>query len=246
MKIPLPTDYVVHQIEIPSKKRKYRFRPFTVKENKALLTAQSIDDITTMAETLKVVIQQCCLDEIDVDSLAMFDLEYLLVRLRAISIESVSYITVVCSDTHEGYEQATRETDIAVDLTKVEVVGLEHFDTKVRLSDDMVVIMKAPSIELLGKLISIGTDNMEQYYENAIHNMLISIDKICTSDEVYDAEEMGERELTEWLYSLTQEYFAKLYNYFDTFPHCRIKLEWTCPHCGKKNVSYVQGMSYFF
>lgn len=246
MRLPLPTDYTVHTFLIPSKKETKRFRPFTVKENKALLTAQSVDDIKTMTETLKLVVQQCCLDEIDVDALATFDLEYLLVKLRAISVASESYVTVVCSDPHEGFEQATRETDIVIDLNKVEVVGLDNYTQNIRLSDSMVVIMKSPSADILGKLIATDSDNYEQYFENAIHNMLVSIDKICTEDEVFDADDLGERELREWLESLTQDMFEKLYHYFESFPHCRIKLEWTCPHCGKRNVSFVQGLSYFF
>ena len=72
------------------------------------------------------------------------------------------------------------------------------------------------------------------------------IDKICTDDEVYDVSEYTEQQLLDWIDGLTDTQLQNMLEYFNTIPYCRIKVEWTCPVCGKRNVRYIEGVSSFF
>lgn len=73
---------------VPSHRRAYRFRPFTVKEEKILLMArESTDPKTDQLRAIHQVVTNCSIDpELNVDSLATFDLEWLYVKLTAISV----------------------------------------------------------------------------------------------------------------------------------------------------------------
>lgn len=247
MRIPLPTDYTVFRFLIPSLGTEKRFRPFTVKENKALLAAQSTDDDTIMVDTLAQIVTNCCLDDVDATKLALFDIEYLLIKLRSVSIANTASLIVTCSDPHDGYPEQSRKNEILLDLDNIEVVGLDKYKTTLKLSDTMTVKMKVPTLEVLKKIKeSSPNDTLDQLLEVVVYNIAMAMESIYTVDEVIDIAECGVYDIQQWLEALTESQFLILKDYFDSIPRCRVKLDWTCPVCGKRNVQYVEGLHYFF
>ena len=65
---------------VPSTGASVKFRPFLVKEEKALLVAQQSEDPGVMIDTLKNVIKGCIQSELDINRLATFDLEYMFMQ----------------------------------------------------------------------------------------------------------------------------------------------------------------------
>ncbi len=241
---PLPTNnsYTVHEILVPSLNKKLRFRPFLVKDNKALMIAQNSGDIDIMLDTLKSIIQSCCVESepLDADKLATFDFEYLLIKLRSISVDPRITLNVKCQFEHSGMDPKTRDHQVMMDLNSVEVVGLEQYKTKIDLGDGLYVLMKQPTMDMIDNVPD-PTD-----YEGNLRKVLVQIDKICTEDEVYDVSEYTEEMLLDWIGDLTDTQLEKLVGYFRSIPYCRIKVEWTCPVCGQRNIQYIEGISYFF
>jgi len=82
-KISVPT----FALNIPSKNKKKTFRPFLVKEEKILLMAQQGNE-QDMIDAIKQIINNCCVEDINVDSLATFDIEYLFLKLRGKSVDN--------------------------------------------------------------------------------------------------------------------------------------------------------------
>ena len=239
----LPTaNYPIHNFLIPSLGREYRFRPFLVKENKALMIAQGSEDQKVMIETLKSVIQSCLMDEtVNVDDLTVFDCEYLLIKLRAISIGEEITVMLNCSDEHEGNE-ASRIFGVACDLNKVEVVGLEDYNPCIKLSDNLMIKMSAPTIDTLISL----TKNTENEYEENFKLIVTLIKEIITTEEVIDCSEIEPKELVDWVNELPTDEYEKILRFIQNLPKVRIKVEWDCPYCGKHNTRYLQGLMVFF
>ena len=82
-------------LTIPSTKKKVQFRPFTVKEEKILLVAQESKDINQIVLAIKQIINNC-VEGVSVDDLAMFDMEYVLIHLRAQSVGSEIEFKIKC------------------------------------------------------------------------------------------------------------------------------------------------------
>ena len=78
-----------YNMVVPSSGVSVKFRPFLVKEEKALLIAQQSEELMVMVDTLKGVVKTCVIDKIDVDKLATFDLEYMFTQIRAKSVGEV-------------------------------------------------------------------------------------------------------------------------------------------------------------
>ena len=85
--MPLPKiDLPVFELKLVSLSDPVRFRPFLVKEEKLLLMALQDGDEETVFKTIKQIINNCLVDEVDIDKLPIFDIEYLFLNLRARSI----------------------------------------------------------------------------------------------------------------------------------------------------------------
>ena len=143
-----------YNVTIPSTKENVKFRPFLVKEEKALLIAQHSEDQNVMIDTLKNIIKSCMLDKVNPDTLAMFDIEYLFTQIRAKSVgENVDLLFPcdVCDD-----EKA--RVKISFDLTQLNVEIPEGHDKKIELFDDVGVIMKYPTINVIKQLENINWD----------------------------------------------------------------------------------------
>ena len=241
----LPTsEYPIYNFLIPSLKKEYRFRPFLVKEQKALMTAQATEDKKNMVETLRSVITSCLMDkDVDTDELTIFDCEYLLVKLRAVSIGEELTVMLKCSDNHEGNEES-RLFGVACDLNKVEVIGLENFDPNVKISENLMVRMIAPTVDSM-LYASEEAEGIDEY-EKDFRLVASLIKEIVTKDEVIDCSDISVDDMCEWLDNLTAEGYEKILNFFKNLPQVRLKVEWDCPYCGKHNVRFLSGLMVFF
>jgi hypothetical protein len=82
-------DVPIYTVNLVSTGKPVRFRPFLVREQKLFLMASESSDSNEMVGVIRQVLKNCVLDEVDVDSLPTFDLEYLFMNLRARSVEEL-------------------------------------------------------------------------------------------------------------------------------------------------------------
>ena len=226
-----------YKLTIPSMKKQVTYRPFLVKEEKALMVAQQSEDQEVMVTTLKGVIQSCVLDKIDVDDLAVFDIEYIFTQLRARSVGEIVELILKC-DTCDD-QKATVKYNI--DLSKLAVEVPEGHEKKIVLFDDVGVIMKYPSLEVLKKIENVGKDI------EAVFDIIAScIEFIYNNDEMFATKEVKQEEVKEFINNLTQEQFQKLQKFFETMPKLEQKVKYKCPLCTKDHEKVIRGLDSFF
>lgn len=228
----------IYKLTIPSTGKTVSYRPFLVKEEKALMIAQQSEDPDTMISTLKSVIEACIQDKIKANELAIFDIEYIFTQLRAKSVGEIVELILKC-DTCED-EKASVKYDI--DLTKLKVnIPKEHNKT-IPLFGDVGVVMKYPSLEMLRKL-----ENLDGGDAEAIFEIIQScIDSVYDSQQMYSAKDHKPEEIRQFIDNLTQEQFMKLQQFFETMPKLEEQLNYKCPMCGKDHEKYVRGLEAFF
>lgn len=237
MALPL-SNTPIYNLTIPSTEKTVRYRPFLVKEEKALLVAQQSEDPVVMLDTLKNIIQSCIKDPIDVNTLATFDLEYIFTQLRARSVGEVAELIFYC----DTCADENAKVKVAFDLTKLKVEKDPKHSTNIKLFNDVGVIMKYPSIELVNELQGITDADINQIFNVVIH----CIESIYDHNEVFYASEQTNQELMEFLENLTSEQFGKIQEFFETMPKLRQEVKYTCPVCGKHHEKYLEGINNFF
>lgn len=227
-----------YDLVIPSTKQKVKFRPFLVKEEKALLLAQQSEDQNVMLNTLKGVIEACTMNKVNVEKLAMFDIEYIFLQLRSKSVGEISELVFSCMQCKDP----KAKMNVDIDISKIEVVFNPEHKSDIQLFDDVGIKMKYPGVDLINKI-----KNVEENDVNAIFDMIVScIDCIYDTDNVYHASEQSKEELEEFINNLTQDQFAKVQKFFETMPKLEKVVEFDCPVCKYHHIQILQGIDGFF
>lgn len=228
----------IYTLTIPSSEKTVKFRPFLVKDEKALLIAQQSEDGTVMIDTLKSVIKSCIIDDINVDELASFDIEYIFAQLRAKSIGEMVELVFTCA--HCQDEKNT--VKIGFDLTTMQVEKPEGHTDTISLFDNVGVKMRYPDIDTIKSVQDSNGEDMDQVFKIVIS----CIEFIYDEEQLYYANELSKEELTQFVENLTSDQFAKIQHFFETIPKIKHEVSFKCPACGAQNHSVLEGINSFF
>jgi hypothetical protein len=133
---------------------------------------------------------------------------------------------------------------VSIDLTKLSVSFDKNHTNKIPLFDDVGVIMKYPSIEILKKLEN--PKEMSSEADLVFDIVVDSIDSIYDSSEVYHAKEQTKEELMNFINNLTTDQFNKIEQFFETMPKLYYDVHYTCPVCKKEHHKVLEGLNSFF
>jgi hypothetical protein len=232
--MPLPKiDQPLFDMTIPSTGKKILFRPFLVKEEKILLIAQQSENDSEIIRAIKQILNACIQEELDIDSLAIFDLEYMFLKLRARSVNNVVKLSYRDIEDGELY-------DFELDLDTIEVKMPEVINSKIEINDTVGMTMKYPAASI--------TDRMKDF-ENEVDLMTFfivnCIDSIYDEDNVYVASEFSEAEITEFLDGLDVMSFEKIRQFFESVPRLYHKIEYTNSIESKRTIELTSLKDFF-
>ena len=174
--MPLPQiNAPTYELTIPSSKRKIRYRPFLVKEEKILVIAMESNDIGDIARAVKQVLGQCILTKgIKIDKLSTFDIEYLFLNVRGKSVGETVDIKVTCPD------DGVTTVPVTVDLDAIKVTFDPEHDKDIILDDKLKMRMKYPSLDEFIKE-NFQVDNVG--FEQSIEMIATCVDIIYSEEE---------------------------------------------------------------
>ena len=85
-----------YSLKLPSNKKEIKYRPFLVKEEKLLLIAMEGKKEDEILDAVKQVIENCIIGDVNVNTLPMFDIEYIFLWLRAKSKGEIIELKYTC------------------------------------------------------------------------------------------------------------------------------------------------------
>ena len=232
----LPTmDLPTYELVVPSNKKKIKFRPFLVKEEKVLLMALETDEEKNIKDAVFQLLKACISTRIKLENLASFDLEYIFLNIRAVSVGEVVQMNITCQDDEKT------QVKYNLNLTDVNVLFPEGHDNKIMLTDTLGVIMKYPSFD--GFVEGQFTDNKEF---DVIKVVAESIDQIFEEEEVYDESTTSKKEFVQFVESLTNPQLEKIQKFFETAPRLEHSFKVTNPNTGVESDYTLRGLASFF
>ena len=227
-----------YELVIPSSKRKIKFRPFLVKEEKILILAMESQDSKQIANAVKDVISHCILSKgIKVEKLSTFDIEYLFLNIRGKSVGEELEIMVTCPDD----KKTQVPTMINIDDIKVQMN--DDHSPDIKLDDEYSMRMKYPSMdEFIKTNFATGDVNVDDTFQ------LISscIDQVYSEDESWTAADCTKKELTDFIESLNSKQFKDVEKFFETMPKLSHTIKVTNPETKVENEILLEGLQSFF
>jgi hypothetical protein len=239
-KLDIPT----YEVKLISTGKTVRFRPFLVKEQKLFLMAAESDDAKETVNVIRQVLKNCILDEIDVDGLPTFDLEYLFMHLRARSVEEVVDLKYKCNNNvkdEAGEEKkCTGSVSFKLNLLEVEPTKNPDHSNKIQITENLGLCLKYPTFEMIQKY-----ENLNE--EEIMTKILVDcVDYIYDKDSVYYAKDTTKEELEEFIDNLQQKDLEKIKQFFDTMPELKKDVHFNCPKCGYEEDITIKGLQNFF
>jgi hypothetical protein len=229
----------IYELEIPSLKKKIRYRPFLVKEEKILIIALESEDSKQIANAVKNVISNCILSKgIKVEDLATFDIEYLFLNIRGKSVGETVDVLITCPD--DGTTQVP--TSINLDEINVEV-DPEH-SRDIKLDDSLTLRMRYPSMT---EFIKNNFDSGESVSVDDTFDLIVScIDQIYSEEESWTASDSTKKELLEFVEQLSSKQFKEVEKFFDTMPKLSHTIKIKNPNTKVESEVVLEGLSAFF
>lgn len=235
-------DLPIYELKLPSNGKTVRVRPFIVKEEKLLLIALESNDNQEIINTTKQIINNCLIDEdVNVDSLPFFDIDYLFIALRAKSIGESIDIKFTCNNTLPDGNPCGATFPSKIDISNYKVNKDESIKNEIFMPNDIMVKMKYPNYTTM-KLI-MDNDTIINKKVGVISN---SIELIKQKDKIYTTKDLTKNELVEFVENLTQENFKKLEYFVDHFPSFVIKTSAKCSKCKYKHELEYKDFTSFF
>ena len=234
----LPTmDLPTYDLEVPSTKKKIKFRPFLVKEEKVLLMALESENDESIRNAVLQLLKGCISTRIKLEELATFDLEYIFLNIRAVSVGEVVEINVTCQDDEKTNVRYN------LNLTDVKVTFPKGHSNKVMLTDTTGVIMKYPSFN---RFVENQFQQKDVDEDTVLDIIAESIDQIFQGEEVYDESTTSSKEFKEFVESLTNQQLEKVQDFFETSPRLEHKFKVTNPYTVVESDYTLSGLASFF
>jgi len=237
-------DVPIYDLVLPLSKKKIKYRPFLVKEEKILMMAMESEDEDSIMNAIKQIANNCSLEDIVVEDLAMADLEYYFLHLRARSVGEVAELQYKCNNKVKddaGEEKTCNHlVKFGVNIFEIEPkINPEHTN-KIELSANLGVVMRYPSLKIVGD-IEESSDT-----EKVLKILIGCIDYIYDKDNIYYRKDIDDAELTDFVDSMSREQFLKIQKFFDTMPKLTKEIEFKCGKCGYTEKIEVEGIQNFF
>ena len=223
-----------YELEVPSTKEKITYRPFLVKEEKLLLAAMETGEGEgDLVRALKQIITNCLVTEIDVDSLATFDIEYIFLNLRAKSVGEIAKVTVLCPDDEET------QVPVEIPLDDIKVVFTKGHTNKVKLTDNIGMTMKYPDFTIA----SLQRDSGVEFLFNMIKGCIA---QVTEGETIHERIDFSDKELDTFIDSLNTTQLQGVQTFFETMPKLRHEVKITNPKTKKKSTVTLEGLEAFF
>ena len=239
-KLEVPT----YDFKMISNGKTIKFRPFLVKEQKLLLMANQSEDMKETLNSIKQIVKNCVIDDIDVDEIPTFDLEYLFLNLRARSVNDVVNLSYKCNNiiTKENGEDTPCNSIEKFDINLLDIKPIlnpEH-NKKIELNSKLGIMMKYPTFETLTNLQNKSdTDNL-------IELLIECIDYIYDENQIYKSKDSSKEELIEFIDNLQQKDMEKVQTFFNTVPKLTHEITFKCKKCNYEEKIPIEGLQNFF
>ena len=223
-----------YELSLPSTGATIKYRPFLVKEQKALMIAQESEDDKVIESTFAQIINDCVADNVDPYKMPMFDIEYVFLKIRSKSVGEIAELRVTCPDDEET------KVNVSIPLEEVDVQMTKDHTNVISLTDDISVIMRYPCLGDMKGFNALGeTKSLFEMVKRCIH-------EVHDGEEIYRRVDMSEKDLEDFIDSMSSKNFESVGEFFSSMPKLSYDLEVENPKTKVKSVIPIEGLQSFF
>jgi hypothetical protein len=239
--MPLPKiNTPTYEMTLPSTGKKIKYRPFLVREEKILILAMESENMTDITNSIIQILSDCILTEnVKIESLATFDIEYLFLNVRARSVGETVDVNITCPDDGET------QVEMSIDIDSIKIQKTRGHKNIIKLDDELSMKLRYPSLD---QFVENNFETGEVVSEVGQSLAMISscIEMIYNQEESWEASEYSRKELDEFLEQMNTKQFKQIEKFFTTMPKLSHTIAVKNPETGVESEVVLEGLASFF
>jgi len=223
-----------YTLTLPSTGKEIKYRPFLMKEQKTMLMAQESEKDNEIVDVMSQLITDCTFNEVDAKTSPLFDAEYIFLKLRSKSVGEKVKVVVTCPDDKET------KTEVEIDISEVECHMTDDHSDTVEITDEVKIIFNYP-------LLTDFTSHSKDISQTDLMFKMINqcIKEIHYGETVYNKVDLSEKDISEFMDSLSTSQFTSISKFFDSMPKLRHVIKVTNPNTKVEGEVLLEGLQSF-
>ena len=241
--MPLPKiNTPTYELTLPSNKKKVKYRPFLVREEKILVLALESEDQKQITDAIIQIIGDCLITKnIDVTKLPTFDIEYLFLNVRSKSVGETVEVNVTCPD------DGKTKVETSINIDDIKVIKDKNHKLIVQLDDKYSMKLKYPTLDqFIENNFDFEMAEAKESVSVAMSMLSTCIDMIYDDQESWDASESTKEELDEFIDQMNTKQFQEVEQFFKTMPKLSHTLKVKNPQTDVESEVVLEGLASFF
>lgn len=255
--IPVPR----FDITLPSSGKVVSARPFLVSEQKIILYAVEIKAEDQIFNAIDDVLDNCLFGKVDIDTLPLYDVEHIMLQIRARSVSEKININYICN--HIIEDKVVNAEVIKHHPDAEPILGKGPCDERIPLTVDISRVLCAipeeressPTI-MFSETIGVQMRDMKyrEYKQirsikdastRALSTIAACVDTVIDGEDLHTHTDFSQDEMVAWLGELTNQDFRALKEYALNLPTLESHHQLTCPSCGHGGEVHLKGLNDF-
>ena len=223
-----------YTLTLPSTGKEIKYRPFLMKEQKTMMMAQESKNSTEIVDAVNQLISDCTFNKVDAKTCPLFDAEYIFLKLRSKSVGEKVKVVVTCPDDKET------KTEVEIDISEVECHMTDDHSDTVEITDEVKIIFNYP-------LLTDFTSHSKDISQTDLMFKMINqcIKEIHYGETVYNKVDLSEKDISEFMDSLSTSQFTSISKFFDSMPKLRHVIKVTNPNTKVEGEVLLEGLQSF-
>ena len=239
--MPLPKiNTPTYELTLPSTGKKIKYRPFLVREEKILIMAMESEDMKDITNSIVQILSDCILTEnVKVESLATFDIEYLFLNVRARSVGETVDVNITCPDDGET------QVEMTIDIDSIKIQKTRGHKNIIKQDDNLSMKLRYPSLDQFVEN-NFETGQVVSEIGQSLSMITSCIDMIYNEEETWEAADCSKKELDEFVEQMNTKQFKQIERFFTTMPKLSHTIAVKNPNTGVESEVVLEGLAAFF
>ena len=227
-------DKPIYELKLPTTGKRYKYRPFLVREQKNILIAnESGSQRESMIAMLNCI--QYCVEDLNIRDLSTAEVDYIFMYVRSKSVGETIDITHKCD--HCGHENK-----LQIKLSDIEILNYNK-DVNIQLTDDISLSMKYPTY--YDSINAMPDDEKPKVTELLFATLKNSLGYLQTGESNIKFSDESEEEIENFINSLNNEQLQKCFEHVESLPSLYYTQDYSCSKCSKENKLELKGFQDF-
>ena len=226
-----------YELTLPSNRKKIKYRPFLVKEEKILILAIEGGNMKDITTAIKDVLANCVLTKgVNIEELPTFDIEYLFLNIRSRSVGESIDLIITCPDDGKTKVNST------IYIDEIKVKKPKDHKKDIKIDDTYTMRLKYPSLDQFIE----SNFSLDKEDDTSFDIVASCMDMVFSEDEAWEAKDSTKEELISFLEQLNSTQFREIETFFDTMPKLSHEIEVENPDTKVKSTVKLEGLANFF